>query len=132
MSTHPPENPRIEARPATPAVEKRTGLTFRRYFTKQGRHPYDELAWETRSAVINDERGKPVFEQHGIEVPTTWSQTATNIVASKYFRGTARVAGAREQRAPAHLAGGGHHLLPGPSSRATSRPPRTSATSRTS
>jgi ribonucleoside-diphosphate reductase alpha chain len=68
-------------------VEKRTGLTFRRYFTKQGRHPYDELAWETRSAVINDERGRPVFEQHGIEVPTTWSQTATNIVASKYFRG---------------------------------------------
>ena len=87
MSTHPPENPRTEARPAAPAVEKRTGLTFRRYFTKQGRHPYDELAWETRSAVINDERGRPVFEQHGIEVPTTWSQTATNIVASKYFRG---------------------------------------------
>jgi ribonucleoside-diphosphate reductase alpha chain len=87
MSTHPPENARSEARPATPAVEKRTGLQFRRYFTKQGRHPFDELAWETRSAVINDERGRPVFEQHGIEVPTTWSQTATNIVASKYFRG---------------------------------------------
>src|SRR5687767_3854882 len=88
MSTHPPENPRSETRPTpAPAVEKRTGLTFRRYFTKQGRHPYDEVAWETRSAVINDEKGRPVFEQHGIEVPTTWSQTATNIVASKYFRG---------------------------------------------
>jgi ribonucleoside-diphosphate reductase alpha chain len=88
MSTHPPENPRSETRPApAPVVEKRTGLTFRRYFTKQGRHPYDEVAWETRSAVINDEKGRPVFEQHGIEVPTTWSQTATNIVASKYFRG---------------------------------------------
>ena len=88
MSTHPPENPRNETRPApAPAVEKRTGLTFRRYFTKQGKHPYDEVAWETRSAVINDEKGQPVFEQHGIEVPTTWSQTATNIVASKYFRG---------------------------------------------
>ncbi|MET0552735.1 MAG: vitamin B12-dependent ribonucleotide reductase, partial [Vicinamibacteria bacterium] len=88
MSTHPPENPRIETRPAAaPAVEKRTGLTFRRFFTKQGKHPYDEVAWETRSAVINDEKGRPVFEQHGIEVPTTWSQTATNIVASKYFRG---------------------------------------------
>ena len=61
--------------------------SFRRFFTKQGRNPYEELAWETRSAVINDERGQPVFEQHGIEVPTTWSQTATNIVASKYFRG---------------------------------------------
>jgi ribonucleoside-diphosphate reductase alpha chain len=86
MSTHPLENPRAEARPTLPA-EKRQGLTFRRYFTRVGRHPYDELSWEQRSAVINDERGQPVFEQHGIEVPTTWSQTATNIVASKYFRG---------------------------------------------
>ncbi|HEY5907730.1 MAG TPA: vitamin B12-dependent ribonucleotide reductase, partial [Vicinamibacteria bacterium] len=85
MSTH-PVDPRLEARPsATKAA--RTGLSFRRYFTKSGRHPYEELAWETRSAVINDERGQPVFEQHGIEVPSTWSQTATNIVSSKYFRG---------------------------------------------
>ena len=86
MSTHPVENPRAEARTTIPA-EKRQGLAFRRHFTKVGRHPYDELTWELRSAVINDERGQPVFEQHGIEVPTTWSQTATNIVASKYFRG---------------------------------------------
>ena len=49
--------------------------------------PTTSSTWETRSAVINDERGEPVFEQHDIEVPTTWSQTATNIVASKYFRG---------------------------------------------
>ncbi len=86
MSTHPVENPRADARTTVPA-EKRLGLTFRRHFTKAGRHPYDELSWEPRSAVINDERGQPVFEQHGVEVPTTWSQTATNIVASKYFRG---------------------------------------------
>jgi ribonucleoside-diphosphate reductase alpha chain len=85
MSTHPVE-PRPEGRSSTPRAT-RTGLSLRRFFTKQGRHPYDELVWETRSAVINDERGQPVFEQHGIEVPTTWSQTATNIVASKYFRG---------------------------------------------
>jgi ribonucleoside-diphosphate reductase alpha chain len=85
MSTHPFENPRHEAR--VPAPEKRAGLSFRRHFTRPGRHPYDEVQWETRSAVINDERGRPVFEQHGVEVPTTWSQTATNIVASKYFRG---------------------------------------------
>ncbi len=86
MSTHPVENPRSEPRKEA-TTEKRTGLSHRRYFTKEGRHPYDELAWELRSAVINDERGQPVFEQHGIEIPTTWSQTATNIVASKYFRG---------------------------------------------
>ena len=86
MSTHPVENPRGEARTA-PHAEKRTGLSFRRHFTRAGRPPYDEITWELRSAVINDERGQPVFEQHGIEVPSTWSQTATNIVASKYFRG---------------------------------------------
>jgi len=85
MSTH-PVDPRLEARPSVTKAA-RTGLSFRRYFTKSGRHPYEDLAWETRSAVINDERGQPVFEQHGIEVPVTWSQTATNIVASKYFRG---------------------------------------------
>ncbi len=85
MSTH-PVDPRPEGR-ANASKAARTGLSFRRYFTKPGRHPYEELAWEGRSAVINDERGQPVFEQHGIEVPTTWSQTATNIVASKYFRG---------------------------------------------
>ncbi len=86
MSTHPLENPRPEARPSA-SSEPRQGLTFRRYFTKPGRHPFEEVTWEKRSAVINDERGQPVFEQHGIEVPSTWSQTATNIVASKYFRG---------------------------------------------
>ena len=85
MSTHPLENPKPESRAHKGAASK--GLSFARYFTKPGRHPYDELTWENRSAVINDERGQPVFEQHGIEVPTTWSQTATNIVASKYFRG---------------------------------------------
>jgi ribonucleoside-diphosphate reductase alpha chain len=85
MSTHPVKDSRTEARAS--AVEKRTGLSFRRYFTKAGRHPYDAVTWERRSAVINDEKGQPVFEQHGVEVPATWSQTATNIVASKYFRG---------------------------------------------
>ena len=85
MSTHLPEKTSPEER--THPTAGRVGLSFRRYFTKPGRSPFDELVWETRSAVINDERGQPVFEQHGIEVPATWSQTATNIVASKYFRG---------------------------------------------
>jgi ribonucleoside-diphosphate reductase alpha chain len=84
MSTHPLENPRAER---NTVVQPRKGLSFGRYFTKTATRPFEEVAWETRSAVINDERGRPVFEQHGIEVPNTWSQTATNIVASKYFRG---------------------------------------------
>jgi hypothetical protein len=54
MSTHPVENPRGESRTA-PQAEKRAGLTFRRHFTRAGRHPYDEITWEMRSAVINDE-----------------------------------------------------------------------------
>jgi ribonucleoside-diphosphate reductase alpha chain len=86
MSTHPIENAKPEARTPSKVVPGR-GLTFPRHFTRPGRHPYDEMAWEMRSAVINDERGQPVFEQRDIEVPTSWSQTATNIVASKYFRG---------------------------------------------
>src|SRR5688572_12015859 len=86
MSTHPIENPNAEPRKTVKAPSTR-GLPFPRYFTKAGRHPYDEITWESRSAVINDERGQPVFEQHDIETPSTWSQTATNIVASKYFRG---------------------------------------------
>ncbi len=91
MSTHPIENLRSEGRPNS---APRKGVSFTRFFTKPGRHPYDEITWEKRSAVINDEKGAPVFEQHGVEVPTTWSQTATNIVASKYFRGAL---GARER-----------------------------------
>jgi ribonucleoside-diphosphate reductase alpha chain len=87
MSTHPVEKPSAESRTSTQKSGKRAGLTFRRHFTRPGRHPFDEVTWESRSAVINDERGKAVFEQHDIEVPSTWSQTATNIVASKYFRG---------------------------------------------
>ncbi|HVE81838.1 MAG TPA: vitamin B12-dependent ribonucleotide reductase, partial [Myxococcales bacterium] len=64
------------------------GLAISRYFTTPGVDPADELAWELRSAVINGEDGKPVFEQKNIEVPKSWSMLATNVVASKYFRGT--------------------------------------------
>ncbi len=63
------------------------GLTMRRHYTKPGVHPYDEMEWERRDAVIRDQDGNVVFEQRDVEVPKRWSQTATNIVASKYFRG---------------------------------------------
>ena len=61
-------------------------LTFERIFTRAGTHPYDETTWELRDAVIPGDGGN-VFEQRGVEVPAFWSQTATNVVASKYFRG---------------------------------------------
>jgi ribonucleoside-diphosphate reductase alpha chain len=64
------------------------GITIDRYFTKEGVHPYDEIEWEMRDAIISDSKGNAVFEQKGVEIPKTWSQTATNIVVSKYFFGT--------------------------------------------
>ena len=63
------------------------GLTFERRWTRPGVHPYDEIAWEVRTAAIGTESGKLVFEQKDVEVPTFWSQMATNVVVSKYFRG---------------------------------------------
>jgi ribonucleotide reductase alpha subunit len=66
----------------------RSGLTFKRYFTKEGVRPFDEVEWETRDAVIpNYKEGGNAFEQRGVEFPKGWSQNATNIVAQKYFRG---------------------------------------------
>jgi len=64
------------------------GLPFERYFTVAGVDPFDEVEWDLRSAVIANEKGEIVFEQKDVEVPRFWSQTATNVVASKYFRGT--------------------------------------------
>jgi ribonucleoside-diphosphate reductase alpha chain len=63
------------------------GLHFSRYFTKPGVNPYDELSWEFRDAIIQDFKGRLVFEQKAVEVPSDWSVTATNIVASKYLHG---------------------------------------------
>jgi ribonucleoside-diphosphate reductase alpha chain len=67
----------------------REGLTFTRFFTKDGTHPFDQIDWETRDAVIpNYKEGGNAFEQRDVEFPRSWSQNATNIVAQKYFRGT--------------------------------------------
>jgi ribonucleoside-diphosphate reductase alpha chain len=67
----------------------REGLTFTRYFTTEGTHPFDQIEWETRDAVIpNYKEGGNAFEQREVEFPASWSQNATNIVAQKYFRGT--------------------------------------------
>jgi ribonucleoside-diphosphate reductase alpha chain len=63
------------------------GLTFERRWTRPGVHPYDEITWESRTAGISSETGKTVFEQKDVEVPSFWSQLATNVVVSKYFRG---------------------------------------------
>jgi ribonucleoside-diphosphate reductase alpha chain len=63
------------------------GLEFPRFFTTDGVDPFDQIEWELRDAVIGNEQGTVVFEQRGVEMPKAWSQQATNIVVSKYFRG---------------------------------------------
>src|ERR1700677_2203023 len=75
------------AAPATAPGKKSTGLSFRRFFTKLGVSPYDEIEWDLRLAQITDAKGNVIFEQKDVEVPKDWSVTATNIVASKYLHG---------------------------------------------
>jgi ribonucleoside-diphosphate reductase alpha chain len=63
------------------------GLVFPRYFTDGKRSPFDAVEWEKRTALIGNEKGVTIFRQEDVEVPKGWSQTATNIVTSKYFHG---------------------------------------------
>lgn len=83
--------PAVRAKKAEVKADVKTtlspGLEFPRYFTLPGVDPFDEVEWEIRAAVIGNEKGKVVFEQRDVEIPRSWSQQATNIVVSKYFRG---------------------------------------------
>ncbi len=63
------------------------GLVFERYFTDGRVSPFDKVEWEKRTALIGNEKGVTIFKQEDVEVPKSWSQTATNIVTSKYFHG---------------------------------------------
>jgi ribonucleoside-diphosphate reductase alpha chain len=73
--------------PASLETRPRTGLEFRRFFTSGKVSPFDAVEWERRTAQIANEKGQTIFRQENVEVPKSWSQTATNIVASKYFHG---------------------------------------------
>jgi ribonucleoside-diphosphate reductase alpha chain len=68
-------------------ADRARGLRFERYFTPPGSHAYDLVEWERRTAAITNEKGALIFEQRDVEVPRSWSQLATNVVAQKYFRG---------------------------------------------
>jgi ribonucleoside-diphosphate reductase alpha chain len=70
-----------------PAEQGPRKLRIDRLWTRPGIHPFDELEWELRSATISNERGDVAFEQRDVEIPKPWSQLATNVVVSKYFRG---------------------------------------------
>ena len=82
----------MSAEPSSLAVgtSRRTearGVSVQRVYTNVQRHPFDEVRWERRTARITGSDGSVVFEQDDVEVPAEWSQTATNIVAQKYFHG---------------------------------------------
>jgi ribonucleoside-diphosphate reductase alpha chain len=84
--------PELKTESTTPAIQttlkkKPSGLSFRRFFTKPGVSPYNEVEWDLRLAQITDAQGNVIFEQKDVEVPKDWSMTATNIVASKYLHG---------------------------------------------
>jgi ribonucleoside-diphosphate reductase alpha chain len=77
----------LETKVSAEKEQLRTGLPFRRYFTDGKLSPFDAVEWEKRTALIGNEKGVTIFRQEGVEVPKNWSQTATNIVTSKYFHG---------------------------------------------
>jgi ribonucleoside-diphosphate reductase alpha chain len=80
--------PRSSSKPANKKKETKTGgIAIDRFFTKPGVDVYDTCEWEMRSAAITSESGGIVFEQKDVEMPKFWSQMATNVVVSKYFRG---------------------------------------------
>jgi ribonucleoside-diphosphate reductase alpha chain len=85
-TSHVPMSAEAE-KPRSKKAASAPGLTFPRFFTEAGVDPFDEIEWELRSAVIGSEKGEVVFEQRDVEIPKSWSQQATNIVVSKYFRG---------------------------------------------
>src|SRR6202163_2123047 len=83
-------NAKMESLKTEDQKRTRTGVQFPRHFTARlepGKTPYDDVAWETRTASIGNDKGAVIFEQRDVEAPADWSQTATNIVASKYFHG---------------------------------------------
>ena len=79
--------PEINPSPqTTSSAATQAGLHIPRRYTSPGRHPFDEVRWEKRRTVIANPDGSTVFAMEGVEVPADWSQLATDIVVSKYFR----------------------------------------------
>ncbi|MCR4280416.1 MAG: vitamin B12-dependent ribonucleotide reductase, partial [Candidatus Komeilibacteria bacterium] len=77
----------VKSTTATPPLGGLQGVRVQHAFSSPDKDPYDEIEWELREATITNEKGEVVFSQKDVEVPSFWSQTATNIVVQKYFRG---------------------------------------------
>ena len=78
-------SPQPQLQPELKANSRKAAFHWKRLFGEM--HPYDSIVWEKRTAKIERGNGTVVFEQKDVEVPSFWTQTATDIVASKYFRG---------------------------------------------
>ena len=87
MSANAPNRAGSSKRRTRKSTRTSPRLRVHRVFSRDGVHPFDELRWERRSASIASDTGKVIFEQNDVEVPAAWSQLATNVVVSKYFRG---------------------------------------------
>src|SRR5215471_6444389 len=87
MAKHVANVASIGAQSETRESSRSPGLRFERYFTPPGSHAHDLVEWERRTAAITNKKGAVFFEQKDVEVPRSWSQLATNVVAQKYFRG---------------------------------------------
>ena len=108
-STQSTARPSASVSTTVPGIGPRglSGIEYPRFFTREGLDPFDEVEWDVRSAVIGNEKGNVVFEQRDVEVPKFWSQQATNIVVSKYFRGT--IGTPERERSVKQLIGRHHH-----------------------
>ncbi|RME00495.1 MAG: hypothetical protein D6812_09675, partial [Deltaproteobacteria bacterium] len=71
----------------SPSLAKPRKIRIDRVYTRKGVHPFDEITWEKRTAAITSDKGEVIFEQKDVEVPSSWSQMATNVVVQKYFHG---------------------------------------------
>src|SRR5438270_11956027 len=89
--------------PIAVSKKRAPGLSIRRFFTKPGVSPYNEVEWDLRLAQITDAQGNVIFEQKDVEVPKDWSMTATNIVASKYLHG--KIGTPEREKGVRHLVG---------------------------
>ena len=88
--------PVLEAEVSPEASPNNKLLHFKRIFSKRGESPFDVIQWEKRKASITNEKGEVIFEQKDVEVPSSWSMLATNVVVSKYFRRASDSNGGKE------------------------------------
>ncbi len=80
-------NAAMDSAPKKENSNSKKPIKVGRFFSSDGKHPFDEINWDKRTATITNEKGEVIFEQEDVEVPAFYSQLATKVVVSKYFYG---------------------------------------------